>query len=42
MKRLFVLLMLTASVALSCSKFDDSLIWDELNNHEDRISELER
>ena len=42
MKRLFVLLMLTASVALSCTKFDDSLIWDKLNNHEDRISELER
>ena len=34
--------MLTASVALSCAKFDDSLIWDKLNNHEDRISELER
>ncbi len=29
-------------MALSCSKFDDSEIWDKLNNHESRITELER
>lgn len=29
-------------MALSCSKFDDSAIWDKLTNHESRISELER
>lgn len=40
MKRalLFVLSLL---VVVSCSKFDDSAIWDELNKHEDRIVKLE-
>lgn len=39
MKRLFFALL--AIMALSCSKFDDSEIWDKLNNHESRIAELE-
>lgn len=29
-------------MALSCSKFDDSEIWNKLNNHESRITELEK
>ena len=40
MKRLFFALL--AIMALSCSKFDDSEIWDKLNNHESRITELEK
>lgn len=40
MKRLLFILL--AAMALSCSKFDDSAIWDKLTNHESRISELER
>ena len=41
MKKLFVLLVLTASIVWSCTKFDDSPIWDKINDHENRISELE-
>lgn len=33
---------LIALLALSCSEFDDSAIWDKLNNHELRITELEK
>lgn len=40
MKRtlLFALLLLAV---VACSKFDDSVIWDKLNSHEDRILKLE-
>ena len=41
MKKLFSLLFATLFVMLSCSKFDDTSIWDKLNDHENRISALE-
>lgn len=40
MKKGFVLVLITM-LALSCNKFDDSAIWDKLNDHEDRIAYLE-
>ena len=40
MKKGFVLV-LTTMLALSCNKFDDSAIWDKLNDHEGRIAYLE-
>ena len=40
MKKGFVLV-LTTMLALSCNKFDDSAIWDKLNDHEERIAYLE-
>lgn len=40
MKRYFLLL-LSLLVAISCHKFDDSDLWDKINNHEDRILKLE-
>lgn len=40
MKKGFVLVLITMS-ALSCNKFDDSAIWDKLNDHEGRIAYLE-
>ncbi|MDY3769069.1 MAG: leucine-rich repeat protein [Sphaerochaetaceae bacterium] len=36
-----LLFALSLLVVVSCSKFDDSAIWDELNKHEDRIVKLE-
>lgn len=39
MKRNLLLALLLLLV--SCSKFDDSFIWDKLNSHEDRILKLE-
>ena len=42
MKRLFTLCAIVAAVAVSsCSKFDDTDIWDKLNDHESRITALE-
>ena len=42
MKRLFTLCAIVIAVAVSsCSKFDDTPIWDKLNNHESRITALE-
>lgn len=41
MRRLFVLLMMPMLSAVSCNKFDDTQIWDKLNDHEKRISALE-
>ena len=40
MKKGFVLV-LTTMLVLSCNKFDDSAIWDKLNDHEGRIAYLE-
>ena len=40
MKKGFVLTLITM-LALSCNKFDDSAIWDKLNDHEGRIAYLE-
>lgn len=41
MKKLLVLAFMTICTAISCSKFDDSAIWDKLNDHESRIAYLE-
>ena len=42
MKRLFTLCAIVIAVAVSsCSKFDDTEIWDKLNDHESRITALE-
>ena len=42
MKRLFTLCaIVVALVVSSCSKFDDTDIWDKLNDHESRITALE-
>ena len=42
MKRFFVFVALMGAMLLaSCSEFDDSKIWDKLDNHESRISQLE-
>lgn len=40
MKKVFILLMATC-FAMSCSEFDDSDIWNKLNDHEYRIAYLE-
>lgn len=40
MKRI-LLLTLSLLTLLGCSKFDDSEIWEKINNHEDRITRLE-
>lgn len=36
-----VLLALSLLAMLSCNKFDDSAIWEELKGHEERIAKLE-
>lgn len=41
MKKVLSLLCMALCVSLSCKKYDDSLIWDKLNDHEDRIAYLE-
>ena len=41
MKKLFLLFTAISIFALSCEKFDDTKIWDKLDDHENRISELE-
>ena len=42
MKRFFAFIALMGAMLLaSCSEFDDSKIWDKLDNHESRISQLE-
>lgn len=42
MKRLFTLCAIVVAVVVSsCSKFDDTEIWDKLNDHESRITALE-
>lgn len=41
MKRLYIILTIVLLSAVSCASFDDSAIWDELNEHKDRIEKLE-
>ena len=41
MKQFLSLALVALSVFMSCSKFDDSEIWDKLNDHEKRIIYLE-
>lgn len=41
MKKFITFALMTAFMVISCSKFDDSAIWDKLNNHESRIAYLE-
>ena len=41
MRKLFVLLFMPLFLTVSCSEFDDTTIWDKLNDHENRISALE-
>lgn len=40
MKR-FILYLLAASSIIACAKFDDSEIWNKLDDHEERIKTLE-
>ena len=41
MKRYVLLLLVMLAAAISCNRFDDSAIWDELNDHKERIEKLE-
>ena len=41
MKKLLLSLVAAILAFISCDKFDDSLIWDKLNDHESRIQALE-
>ena len=41
MKRYFFLLLSVLALTLSCTRFDDSAIWEELLNHKERIEKLE-
>ena len=42
MKKLILSFWAVAVLALSCEKFDDTKIWDKLDDHENRISALEK
>lgn len=41
MKKLFTILSFVLLLAISCTRFDDSAIWEELLNHKERIEKLE-
>ena len=41
MKKLFAFALMAICGAISCNKFDDSAIWDKLNDHETRLAYLE-
>ena len=41
MKKLFTILSFVLLMAISCTRFDDSAIWEELLNHKERIEKLE-
>ena len=41
MKKLFTILSFALLLVTSCTRFDDSAIWEELLNHKDRIEKLE-
>ncbi|MBR0322417.1 MAG: hypothetical protein IIX08_08525 [Bacteroidales bacterium] len=41
MKKYIPLFLFALAVALSCTRFDDSAIWEELLNHKERIERLE-
>ena len=40
-KLLFLVAIIATAFVSSCDKFDDSEIWNKLENHENRISALE-
>ena len=42
MKEYILLLLTTLALAVSCDVFDHTSIWDKLNEHEQRIEELEK
>ena len=41
MKKLFTILSFVLLLPISCTRFDDSAIWEELLNHKERIEKLE-
>lgn len=41
MKKLFNVVLICLSIVVSCNEFDDSTIWDKLDEHEGRIARLE-
>ena len=41
MKKYIPLLIATLALSISCARFDDSAIWEELLNHKERIEKLE-
>lgn len=41
MKKLFTILSFVLLLPISCTRFDDSAIWEELLNHRERIEKLE-
>ena len=41
MKKYIPLLIASLALAISCTRFDDSAIWEELLNHKERIEKLE-
>ena len=42
MKRLFTLVAFVMAMLLSSCQYDDTMVWDKLDDHESRIAELER
>lgn len=42
MRNCFYIIFALLCAAVSCTQFDDSSIWDKLQEHEDRIAELEK
>ena len=41
MKRYITIILAALALAVSCTRFDDSAIWEELLNHKERIEKLE-
>ena len=41
MKRYITIILAALALAVSCTRFDDSAIWEELLNHRERIEKLE-
>ena len=42
MKRLFTLVAFVMAMLMSSCQYDDTMVWDKLDDHESRIAELER